>query len=113
MGFFERLSRFLRGNVNQVVNTAEGPGKILDQAVIDVQADLEKLRQAVAMAITSQKRLSKQADHSQQQVQVWYQRLEQAIQKGDEGLAREVLIRRKRFQETFVNLPIQIKSQEL
>ena len=35
---------------------AEDPAKILDQSVADMQADLVKLRQAVALAIASQKR---------------------------------------------------------
>ena len=55
MGFFDRLSRLLRANLNDLVSKAEDPVKILDQAVSDMQDDLVKLRQAVAMAIASQK----------------------------------------------------------
>lgn len=61
MGFFDRLSRLLRANLNDLVSKAEDPVKILDQAVSDMQDDLVKLRQAVAMAIASQKRLKNQA----------------------------------------------------
>ena len=39
--------------------------KILDQSVADVQSDLVKLRQAVATAIASQKRLRSQADQAE------------------------------------------------
>ena len=53
MGFFDRLSRLLRANVNDLVSKAEDPVKILDQSVADMQEDLVKLRQAVAMAIAS------------------------------------------------------------
>jgi len=48
MGFFDRLSRLLRANLNDLVGKAEDPAKILDQSVADMQADLVKLRQAVA-----------------------------------------------------------------
>ena len=50
MGFFDRLSRLLRSNLNDLVGRAEDPAKILDQSVADMQSDLIKLRQAVASA---------------------------------------------------------------
>jgi len=112
MGFFDRLSRLLRANLNDLVSKAEDPVKILDQSVSDMQADLVKLRQAVAMAIASQKRLRSQADQSEGQVKTWYERAELALQKGEEDLAREALARRKTFQESEVALNSQLKSQE-
>ena len=36
MGFFDRLSRLIRSNLNDLLNKAEDPGKILDQSVIDI-----------------------------------------------------------------------------
>ena len=46
MGFFDRLSRLFRANLNDLVSKAEDPVKILDQSVADMQTDLVKLRQA-------------------------------------------------------------------
>ena len=111
MGFFDRLSRLLRANLNDLVSKAEDPLKILDQSVADMQSDLVKLRQAVAMAISSQKRLRSQSDQAQAQVKTWYERAELALQKGEEDLAREALSRRKTFQETSSALDSQLKAQ--
>tara|TARA_Y100001968_G_scaffold333944_1_gene401575 strand:- start:14322 stop:15128 length:807 start_codon:yes stop_codon:yes gene_type:complete len=112
MGFFERLSRLLRSNLNALVSSAEDPSKILDQSVTDMQNDLVKLRQAVAIAIASQKRLVSQEDQSSKQVSVWYKRAELALQKGDEALAKEALSRRKAFQESSSSLKSQLDAQE-
>ena len=112
MGFFDRLSRLLRANLNDLVSKAEDPVKILDQSVADMQADLVKLRQAVAMAIASQKRLGSQADQAQVQSKTWYERAELALQKGEEDLAREALTRRKAFQESFGSLTNQLEAQQ-
>ena len=111
MGFFDRLSRLLRANLNDLVSKAEDPVKILDQSVADMQADLVKLRQAVAMAISSQKRLNSQADQAKAQSNTWYERAELALQKGEEDLAREALTRRKAFQESFAGLNNQLQAQ--
>ncbi len=111
MGFFDRLSRLLRANLNDLVSKAEDPVKILDQSVADMQSDLVKLRQAVAMAISSQKRLKSQADQAQSQSRTWYERAELALQKGKEDLARDALTRRKAFQESFSGLNNQLQAQ--
>ncbi len=112
MGFFDRLSRLLRANLNDLVSKAEDPVKILDQSVADMQSDLVKLRQAVAIAIASQKRLHNQAEQAQGQAKTWYERAELALQKGEENLAREALARRKTFQESSTSLTTQLKAQE-
>ena len=112
MGFFDRLSRLLRANLNDLVSKAEDPVKILDQSVADMQADLVKLRQAVAMAIASQKRLRSQSEQAKAQSKTWYERAELALQKGEEDLAREALTRRKVFQESFDGLTSQLQAQE-
>ncbi|BBL86470.1 chloroplast membrane-associated 30 kD protein-like protein (chromatophore) [Paulinella micropora] len=111
MGFFDRLSRLLRANLNELVSKAEDPAKILDQSVADMQSDLVRLRQAVAIAIASQKRMQSQAEQAESQAKVWYERAGIALQKGEEGLAREALSRRKAFQDSATGLNSQLLSQ--
>jgi phage shock protein A len=111
MGFFDRLSRLLRANLNDLVSKAEDPAKILDQSVADMQADLVKLRQAVATAIASQKRLQNQAEQAEAQSRTWYERAELALKKGEEELARESLSRRKTYTDTATALNAQINGQ--
>ena len=111
MGLFDRLSRLIRANLNAFVSDAEDPIKILDQSVADMQEDLVKLRQAVAMAIASQKRLENQAAQSKEQIENWFLRAELALKKGEDDLAREALSRKKTFQESFESLSAQYQSQ--
>ena len=111
MGFFDRLGRLVRANANAALSAAEDPAKILDQSVADMQADLVKLRQAVATAIASQKRIQNQADQADAQAKTWYERAELALKKGEEDLAREALGRRKTCQDTATALQGQLQSQ--
>jgi len=111
MGFFDRLGRLVRANANAALSAAEDPVKILDQSVADMQVDLVKLRQAVATAIASQKRIQNQADQADAQAKTWYERAELALKKGEEDLAREALGRRKTCQDTATALQGQLQSQ--
>ncbi|HIK44570.1 MAG TPA: PspA/IM30 family protein [Leptolyngbyaceae cyanobacterium M65_K2018_010] len=111
MGLFDRVSRVVRSNLNAAVSAAEDPEKILDQAIVDMQEDLVQMRQAVASAIASQKRVQQQYERAQNEANTWQQRAQLALQKGDEELARQALLRKKTQAETAVALKAQLDSQ--
>ena len=111
MGLFDRLSRVVRANVNDLVSKAEDPEKVLEQAVIDMQEDLVQLRQAVARSIATQKRTEQQYNKNQSEANTWQQRAQLALSKGDENLAREALVRKKSFADTAASLKQQLDGQ--
>lgn len=111
MGLFDRLSRVVRANLNDMVSKAEDPEKILEQAIIDMQEDLVQLRQAVARSIATQKRTEQQYNKNQSEANNWQQRAQLALQKGDENLAREALQRKKSVAETATVLKGQLEQQ--
>ena len=111
MGLFDRISRVVRSNINDLVSKAEDPEKVLEQSVIDMQEDLIQLRQAVAQAIATQKRSEQQYNQNQSQANTWHQRAQLALQKGDETLARQALERKKGYMDTANTLKVQLDSQ--
>lgn len=111
MGLFDRLSRVVRANINDLVSKAEDPEKVLEQAVIDMQEDLVQLRQAVARSIATQKRTEQQYNKNQSEANNWQQRAQLALSKGDENLAREALVRKKSFADTATSLKTQLDQQ--
>jgi phage shock protein A len=111
MGLFDRLSRVVRANINDLVSKAEDPEKVLEQAVIDMQEDLVQLRQAVARSIATQKRTEQQYNKNQSEASSWQQRAQLALSKGDENLAREALVRKKSFADTANSLKTQLDQQ--
>jgi len=111
MSFFSRIWRLVRANANDMVSRAEDPAKILDQAMVDMQGDLVKLRQAVATSIASQKRLEQRSNQARAQANHWEERAKVALKGGDEGLAREALARRKTYADTVQSLSTQLESQ--
>lgn len=100
MGLFDRITRLVKANLNDLVSKAEDPEKILEQAILDMQEDLVQLRQAVAQAIANQKRNEQQYNQNQSEANQWEARAKLALQKGNETLAREALQRKKSYAET-------------
>lgn len=111
MGLFDRLSRVVRSNLNDIVSKAEDPEKVLEQAIIDMGEDLVQLRQAVARAIATQKRTEQQYNKNQSEANNWQSRAQLALQKGDENLAREALVRKKNNADTAATLKAQLDQQ--
>ncbi|MCL2928811.1 MAG: PspA/IM30 family protein [Trichodesmium sp. St16_bin4-tuft] len=111
MGLFDRISRIARANVNDMVNKAEDPQKVLEQSILDMQEDLVQLRQAVASAIATQKRTQQQHEQAKDQAQQWYSRAELALKKGDDNLAKEALQRKTTYSDTASTIKISLDSQ--
>ncbi|QEQ01134.1 PspA/IM30 family protein [Thermosynechococcus sp. CL-1] len=108
MGLLDRVGMVIRSNLNAIVSAAEDPEKILEQTIIDMNADLVKLRQAVAQAIAAQKRLEQQYAQNLKDSQQWEERARLALSRGDEALALEALNRKKTAADTAAALKAQV-----
>ena len=84
MGVFKRVGRMIRANINDLLDKAENPGKLVKQLILDMEKELGAVKEQVAVAIANQKKLK--AD--------WSSKAMLAVDKGEDELAREA-IRRK------------------
>ncbi|KAE8783389.1 putative membrane-associated 30 kDa protein, chloroplastic [Hordeum vulgare] len=109
---FDRLTRLVRSYANAILSSFEDPEKILDQAVLEMNDDLTKMRQATAQVLASQKRLENKYKAAEQADADWYRRAQLALQKGEEDLAREALKRRKSYAENASSLKAQLDQQK-
>ncbi|AUS99202.1 hypothetical protein CLI64_01650 [Nostoc sp. CENA543] len=113
MGLFDRIKRVVSANLNDLVNKAEDPEKMLEQAILEMQEDLVQLRQGVAQAIAAQKRTEKQYNDAQNEINKWQRNAQLAVQKGDENLARQALERKKTYTETGTALKTSLDQQNI
>lgn len=111
MELIKRIQRVISANFNSVVASQEDPEKILEQAVMEMQDNLLRLRQGVAQAIATQKRTERQAASAESMAQEWYRRAQLALQQDNETLAREALTKRQTYVETAKTFSNQIGEQ--
>lgn len=100
MGIFERISTVLKSNINDLIDKAEDPEKMLKQLMIDMERDLIEVRKEVALAIQTEKRLHQQYTQNLKQAEGWEEKATLALKSGREDLAREALARRNTHQQT-------------
>ncbi len=95
MAIMDRLSRLIRANVNDLIDGAEDPEKMIDQILRDMQSNMMTARSQVAAMIAQEKELEADLNETRQLSVEWGQKAQRAVAAGKDDLAREAL-RRKR-----------------
>ena len=95
MGFFGRLAQLIKSNLNDLINRAEDPEKMLNQVIVEMNQQLIEAKKQVAVAIADEKRLQKQFQSEGSLAEEWERKAMMAVRTGDEGLAKEALLRKK------------------
>jgi phage shock protein A len=93
MSLLDRVSTLLRANLNDLVEKAEDPEKMLKQIVLDMENQLMQVKTQVAIAIADQHLLEKKRKEHEEQAAEWRRKAELAVGKGNDDLARGALER--------------------
>lgn len=95
MGIFDRISTLLKSNINDLINRAEDPEKVLNQLITDMRGQLAKAKQEVASAIADEKKLQAQVEKEKQQATEWERKAMLAVEQNRDDLAKQALMRRE------------------
>jgi len=93
MSLLDRVSTLLRANLNDLVEKAEDPERMLKQIVLDMENQLMQVKTQVAIAIADQHLLEKKRVEHEQESADWKRKAELAVSKGQDDLARAALER--------------------
>jgi phage shock protein A len=93
MALMERVTTLLRANLNDLVEKAEDPEKMLKQLVLDMENQLLQVKTQVAIAIADQHLLEKKTAEHETAATGWKSKAALAVAKGRDDMAREALER--------------------
>ena len=82
MALLERVSTLLRANLNDLVEKAEDPERLLKQIVLDMENQLMQVKTQVAIAIADEHLLEKKRAEQSEQAAEWRRKAELAVRKG-------------------------------
>lgn len=91
MGIFSRIADVFKANVNDALDKAEDPEKMLKQMVIEMEESVNKATLAVGGAIANEKQLERKKEKARKEKDEWEQKAVLALQAGREDLARAAL----------------------
>jgi phage shock protein A len=93
MALMERVTTLLRANLNDLVDKAENPEKMLKQLVLDMENQLLQVKTQVAIAIADQHLLEKKTAEHETAAADWKNKAALAVARGRDDMAREALER--------------------
>jgi phage shock protein A len=112
MALLDRVSTLLRANLNDLVEKAEDPERMLKQIVLDMENQLLQVKTQVAIAIADHHLLEKKRDEHQGQAAEWRRKAELAVGKGQDELARAALERALSQDQLVAGFTLQVEDQK-
>src|SRR5260221_984790 len=94
MGILGRLSTLIKSNGNDVIDAMQDPAKEIDQMVRDMEDSARQARSEVAACMAGEKQLQKRIETLTTEAKSWEDRAATAVRAGDDGLAKEALVRK-------------------
>ena len=111
MGILERTSAILRANINDLLNHAEDPEKMLDQILRDMEDALKQGQAQVAEQIAQEKLIQTDLETAKKNADDWSKKAELAVSKGMDDLGREALHRQSDYESQVTVYQKQLDAQ--
>ena len=112
MALLERVSTLIRANLNDLIDRAEDPEKMIKQVILDMENQLIQVKTQVAVAFADQHVLEKKRKEVEQKAAEWMQKAEIAVDKEKDDLARAALERSMTHQKIAESLKEQEADQK-
>ncbi len=93
MALMERVSTLIRANLNDLIDRAEEPEKLLKQILLDMQNQLLQVKTQLAISVADQHLLEKKRKENEGKMTEWMRKAELAVDKKQDDLARAALER--------------------
>ncbi len=103
MGIFSRLSDLLKSNINDLIDRAEDPEKMVKQIIIDMQAELTKATQNYGKAKASERLAEKKYLDAKKSSESWEAKAKAALSQGNQDLAKQALAKKVKADEDTAN----------
>ena len=112
MALLERVSTLIRANLNDLVDKAEDPEKMIKQVILDMENQLLQVKTQVAISMADQHVLESKLKEAAEDERQWVRRAEMAVDKQDDVLARSALERSMSYKSMAESLRQQVEDQK-
>jgi phage shock protein A len=97
MAVLERVATLIRANLNDLIDRAEDPEKMIKQVMLDMENQLLQVKTQVAISMADQHLLQKKQREHEERAAEWMRKAELAVGKNQDDLARAALERYQSF----------------
>lgn len=118
MSIFRRVSDLVKSNVNDLLDRAEDPEKMVKQIIIDMEKQVREATQALGQAMASEKQALNHLEKAKSNSLEWENKAKLALQAGNQDLAKKALANKVEADNNIESLQksydqISMQTQEL
>jgi phage shock protein A len=113
MAVLERVATLVRANLNDLIDRAEDPEKMIKQVILDMENQLLQVKTQVAISMADHHLLQKKQQEQEDKAAEWMRKAKLAVDKGHDDLARAALERYQAFTKLAEGYTLQVADQRL
>ena len=95
MGILERFTDIIKANINDLLDKAEDPAKMIDQYLRDMTEDLAEVKRETAGVMAEETRAKRMMEDNNREIEKYDGLARKALQAGNEGDARVFLAKKQ------------------
>jgi phage shock protein A len=112
MALLDRVATLVKANLNDLVDRAENPEKMLKQVILDMENQFMQVKTQVAIALADLHLLQGKKKDNGAMHSNWMRKAEIAVDRKDDEMARAALERAMSYQQLTESFDQQIADQE-
>ncbi|HEY6465154.1 MAG TPA: PspA/IM30 family protein [Candidatus Acidoferrales bacterium] len=111
MALLERVGTLIRANLNDLIDKAENPEKVIKQVILDMENQYLQVKTQVAISIADLHMLQKKKEEYLDSMNDWMRKAEKSVTIQQDDLARAALERYRNFRQMAQSYAEQVDDQ--